>query len=374
MDLIYHEKQDGLLCAQHCLNNLLQGQYFNAVDLAEIAQEMDQAEQRHMAEFGMQTEDFRRFMEQPSVNMDDTGMFSVQVITSALKLWDLTLVPYESSSNLAQKARGNPTDQQAYICNFKEHWLTMRKLGYQWFNLNSQLPFPEPISDTYLALFLKQLQHDGYSIFVVEGSLPPSEADETLRLHPAIPTAKPRLLTEDSKKQSNDLKAALAASLARVGTSSVNPSTSHVDDEEKKLQAALEMSMEATADRDRDDDLERAIQLSMSSEAEHNDTEEAAQTFTAGGIKAKEGNLSPSPNHQVPVAADGDLHRAIRLGKTSEAEGSQSSPVTEEDQLQEALRMSLDQPVTENTSPSEGKPDLEELREKRLAFLNKKSH
>ncbi|XP_047489532.1 ataxin-3-like isoform X6 [Penaeus chinensis] len=318
MDLIYHEKQDGLLCAQHCLNNLLQGQYFNAVDLAEIAQEMDQAEQRHMAEFGMQTEDFRRFMEQPSVNMDDTGMFSVQVITSALKLWDLTLVPYESSSNLAQKARGNPTDQQAYICNFKEHWLTMRKLGYQWFNLNSQLPFPEPISDTYLALFLKQLQHDGYSIFVVEGSLPPSEADETLRLHPAIPAAKPRLLTEDSKKQSNDLKAALAASLARVGTSSPNPSTSLVDDEEKKLQAALEMSMEATA--------------------------------------------------------DGDLHRAIRLGKTSEAEGSQSSPGTEEDQLQEALRMSLDQSAMENTGPSEGKPDLEELREKRLAFLNKKSH
>lgn len=47
--------------------------------------------------------------QQPSVNMDDTGMFSVQVITSALKLWDLTLVPYESSSSLAQKARGNPT-------------------------------------------------------------------------------------------------------------------------------------------------------------------------------------------------------------------------------------------------------------------------
>lgn len=42
----------------------------------------------------------------------------------------------------------------------------------------------------------------------------------------------------------------------------------------------------------------------MSSEAEHNDTEEAAQTFTAGGIKAKEGNLSPSPNHQVPVAGE----------------------------------------------------------------------
>ncbi|ROT73257.1 Ataxin-3 [Penaeus vannamei] len=334
MDLIYHEKQDGLLCAQHCLNNLLQGQYFNAVDLAEIAQEMDQAEQRHMAEFGMQTEDFRRFMEQPSVNMDDTGMFSVQVITSALKLWDLTLVPYESSSSLAQKARGNPTDQQAYICNFKEHWLTLRKLGYQWFNLNSQLPFPEPISDTYLALFLKQLQHDG----------------------------KPK-----SKTISEACKLPVLQAVAEL-------STSHVDDEEKKLQAALEMSMEGTTDRDRDDDLERAIQLSMSSEAEHNDTQEAAQTCTADGVKAKEGNSSPSPDHQVPVAADGDLQRAIRLGMASEAEGSQCSPGTEEDQLQEALRMSLDQPMMENAGPSEGKPDLEELREKRLAFLNKKSH
>ncbi|XP_042863063.1 ataxin-3-like isoform X8 [Penaeus japonicus] len=316
MELIYHEKQDGLLCAQHCLNNLLQGQYFNAVDLAEIAQEMDQAEQRHMAEFGMQTEDFRRFMEQPSVNMDDTGMFSVQVITSALKLWDLTLVPYESSNTLAQKARGNPTEQQAYICNFKEHWLTMRKLGYQWFNLNSQLPFPEPISDTYLALFLKQLQHDGYSIFVVEGSLPPSEADETLRLHPVIPTAKPRLLKEQDSKKQNDLKAALAASLAKVGTSSPNPSTSHANNEEEILKAALDMSMEGTTD----EDLQRAIRLSMSSEAEE------------------------SPN----------------------------SPGTDDDQLQQALRMSLDQPET--AGPSQSKPDLEELRERRLAFLNKKSH
>lgn len=56
-------KQDGLLCGQHCLNNLLQGQYFTAVDLADIAQQMDQAEQRHMAELGMHTDDFRRFME-----------------------------------------------------------------------------------------------------------------------------------------------------------------------------------------------------------------------------------------------------------------------------------------------------------------------
>ena len=33
----YHEKQDGSLCAQHALNNLLQGRYFTPVDLADIA-------------------------------------------------------------------------------------------------------------------------------------------------------------------------------------------------------------------------------------------------------------------------------------------------------------------------------------------------
>lgn len=37
----------------------------------------------------------------------------------------------------------------------------------------------------------------------------------------------------------------------------------------------------------------------------------------------------------------------------SEAEGSQCSPGTEEDQLQEALRMSLDQPMMENAGEVE---------------------
>jgi Josephin len=51
--------------------------------------------------------------------------------------------------------------QQAFICNFREHWFTIRRLGYQWFNLNSMLSGPELLSDTHLALFLKQLQQEG---------------------------------------------------------------------------------------------------------------------------------------------------------------------------------------------------------------------
>lgn len=50
----------------------------------------------------------------------------------------------------------------------------------------------------------------------------------------------------------------------------------------------------------------------MSSEAEHNDTQEAAQTCTADGVKAKEGNSSPSPDHQVPVAGEVWTRRGMK--------------------------------------------------------------
>lgn len=53
---------------------------------------------------------------------------------------------------------------QAYICNYKGHWFTIRKLGNQWFNLNSMLSGPQLISDTYLAMYLAQLIQEGESV------------------------------------------------------------------------------------------------------------------------------------------------------------------------------------------------------------------
>ena len=47
---VYHERQESALCGQHCLNNLLQGQYFSPADLAEIAQELDAMERQMMLE------------------------------------------------------------------------------------------------------------------------------------------------------------------------------------------------------------------------------------------------------------------------------------------------------------------------------------
>ncbi|KAK3862854.1 hypothetical protein Pcinc_031310 [Petrolisthes cinctipes] len=357
MELVYHEKQDGLLCGQHCLNNLLQGQYFTAVDLADIAQQMDQAEQQHMAEQGVDTEEFRRFMEQPSVNMDDSGMFSVQVLTSALRVWNLNLVPFASTSPLATDARKNPIEQRAYICNFKDHWLTVRKLGNQWFNLNSLLSSPELISNTYLSLFLTQLQHEGYSIFVVSGDLPPSAADETLLKHPATQTTKPKLLSEvlEEGREDQELKAALSASLAKAGVGPTGAVASgagasgprvEVDD----LQAAIAMSLqESSSSESQDSDLERALRLSLT----------ACESESVAGAGAGTGT---------------SMSRGAKSWQTPP-----SSP-TEEENLQAAINLSLEQDsptvspgASPGTSrPSEQKePSMEELRQRRLAFFSK---
>lgn len=59
---VCHHQQEGRLCAVHCLNNLLQGSYFTAVDLGNLADQLDEAELRQMAEGGFDGEDYRRFV------------------------------------------------------------------------------------------------------------------------------------------------------------------------------------------------------------------------------------------------------------------------------------------------------------------------
>ena len=80
-----------------------QGQFYSAVDLGELAAELDTMERRRMAEvtnlpfskpnlkvdiklsnlmliqMGEDSAEYRAFIAQPSANMDDSGFFSVQV-------------------------------------------------------------------------------------------------------------------------------------------------------------------------------------------------------------------------------------------------------------------------------------------------------
>ncbi len=70
-------KQEAALCAQHALNALLQGQYFSAVDLAEIARNIDN--QYSTVLLSSESIERQHMSASTSHNMDDTGYFSVQV-------------------------------------------------------------------------------------------------------------------------------------------------------------------------------------------------------------------------------------------------------------------------------------------------------
>lgn len=225
------------------------------MELGSLAQQMDDEERLRMAECGEESEEYQRFLQQPSGNMDDSGYFSVQVISSALKVWGLELVPYTSTEERAKEACNTPNKMQAFICNYKDHWFTIRKLGHQWFNLNSLLSKPELISDTYLALFLAQLQQEGYSIFIVFGILPECEADELLKIKPAIPNSILTNVPKQSSKEDEDLQKALELSLSNPLSN--NDSYKETEDE-KELQKALRLSLQGFSQEDSDSESEEA--------------------------------------------------------------------------------------------------------------------
>ncbi|CDW56402.1 Josephin domain containing protein [Trichuris trichiura] len=152
-----------MLCAQHALNNLLQGAYFSAVDLAEIARKLDELERSVLGT-------------DLSLNVNDDGYFSVQVISEALKVFDLRLV---GLCDFQARNIGSLTCS-AFICNFENHWFTLRRINGCWFNLNSLNSGPTIISDCHLELYLAQLAAEGYTVFVVEGQLPPCPAENSV--------------------------------------------------------------------------------------------------------------------------------------------------------------------------------------------------
>lgn len=57
-----------MLCAQHSLNTLLQGNYFDPSQLADIAKQLDELERSQLDDEAWSSRDTA------SLNMDDTGM------------------------------------------------------------------------------------------------------------------------------------------------------------------------------------------------------------------------------------------------------------------------------------------------------------
>mmetsp|Transcript_26209 Transcript_26209/g.74262 ORF Transcript_26209/g.74262 Transcript_26209/m.74262 type:complete len:281 (+) Transcript_26209:102-944(+) len=251
---IYHEKQYGSMCGQHCLNNLLQGPYFQAEDLANIAHELDEQERKLIggAAGG------------ESNNVDEAGNFSVQVLSTAIQRgYDLSMVQDRKATDaILKRLEGNDAslskgDDVAFVCNLRNHWFALRSLRGEMWNLNSLKKRPEKISLFYLSAFLAQLREEGYSIFVVKGMLPVPLQDMGLGRREdwfvpgvddknVLPDPKRVSLHADDPNEEAQLQAALRESMRSNGSGAGM---------DEALAAAIAMSLsEAEAPKGRGDD------------------------------------------------------------------------------------------------------------------------
>ncbi|NXH83762.1 ATX3 protein, partial [Edolisoma coerulescens] len=344
--------QEGSLCAQHCLNNLLQGEYFSPVELSSIAQQLDEEERMRMAEGGVSSEEYRTFLQQqPSVNMDDSGFFSIQVISNALKVWGLELILFNSPEY--QRLGIDPINEKSFICNYKEHWFTVRKLGKQWFNLNSLLMGPELISDTYLALFLAQLQQEGYSIFVVKGDLPDCEADQLLQMIRVQQMQRPKLIGEEAA-QSRDQRLPRSDVDQAIEVNHPFDGTGMLDEDEENFQRALALSRQEIDMEDEEADLRRAIQLSMQGSRRSElsgslpqnvpQSSHSSQTDSLSSEELRRRRQAYFEKHQQQLQQQDqtpNLQDKATLS-SSTPEAGPGGDMSEEDMLQAAMNMSLE--------------------------------
>lgn len=211
--LIYFEKQQAALCGVHAINTLLQAPLMTEVELSEIAQQLDQIEHSLMAQEGI-TPEYINFVAQGSANVASDGNFSIQVLSRALSIFGLSAIPLTSPE--ASLARSDPLSQSAYLCNLHEHWFTVRHIHNQWWDLNSLYSAPKPLSPFYLSAFLDSLRQQGYTIFVIRGTLPtsnPGDVDINSSRGAWIPASEARFITEESQntKKRGVVQAALGS-------------------------------------------------------------------------------------------------------------------------------------------------------------------
>lgn len=103
-----------------------------------------------------------------------SGDFSANVLQEALdKVWTLKCEDTRRS-DLKSEIEAAPAEEQGYLCHLEDHWIALRRLESDgsWWNLNSLEDAPTHLSPLYLGVFLKQLQLEGWTLYVVRGQYP----------------------------------------------------------------------------------------------------------------------------------------------------------------------------------------------------------
>ncbi|XP_040107846.1 ataxin-3-like isoform X4 [Oryx dammah] len=213
----------------------------------------------------------------------------------------------------------------------------------KWFNLNSLLTGPELISDTYLALFLAQLQQEGYSIFVVKGDLPDCEADQLLQMIRVPQMHRPKLIGEELAQLKEH--SVQKTDLERVFE--VNDGTGMLDEDEEDFQRALALSRQEIDMEDEEAALRRAIQLSMQGTS-RNRCQDIPQPSgshpTSEELRKRREAYFEKQQQQQQQAPPGQLtHLCEKSSTSSEApDRGLGDSMSEEDMLQAAVTMSLE--------------------------------
>ena len=220
-DFVYHEKQLSALCGVHAINNLLQGPYYGAGDLADIARAIDEREKALLTEapaavpaaapvdpakadkaarelqgrlrLGLSKDDYASMKQglaslqssaaaavaptpaAPAQSWADrhvdeiSGEFSIEVLCDALATHDVRLLNAEHET-LVVEVNEAPENEQAFLCHRRGHWFALRSLGGMWWNLDSTLPRPGLISPPLLSTFLAVQRAEGHTVHVVRGA------------------------------------------------------------------------------------------------------------------------------------------------------------------------------------------------------------
>lgn len=223
---IYHEKQVGALCAVHCVNNLLQGPHFDAGQLAEVGHQLDAEERRLLGGAALDQ----------GGNVRADGFFNVQVIRAALQVRGFEME--RLSGENAKAAAAEPAKQQGFVFNKKEHWFALRRIGQEWFDLNSCLRTPRHFTDRELASTVNEALSEGYTVFTVAGNYPSCELEQnSKKLLEAVQGC-------GHFRQTHTLFAGQGHSLRESGPSNSTTSSTPVDPE---LLAAAEADPELAA-------------------------------------------------------------------------------------------------------------------------------
>mmetsp|Transcript_76431 Transcript_76431/g.224263 ORF Transcript_76431/g.224263 Transcript_76431/m.224263 type:complete len:603 (-) Transcript_76431:102-1910(-) len=166
---IYHEKQVGALCGLHSVNNILQGPHYTVQDLRAVAQELDRREREITDGQGL---DYG--------NACADGFYNVQVIQVVVSRAGCDMVPLKELPAETRRWQRRGTDiakEKAFILNKHKHWFALRRIGKEWFDLNSCLSAPSHYTKSDLRSHIAEAMGEGYAVFVVRGIFPSCELE-----------------------------------------------------------------------------------------------------------------------------------------------------------------------------------------------------